>query len=172
MNEEFEPTSRNRALSIMHDMVGASFELMEAKGKISHDDSFNIDWTGFAWVFPTFNMIANPFEAYLIVNQLMANEIDGVDRSSNFAWVEEKTLADHHGTSVSFINGMIGGFAQPTDSLSALLQKYNAECAASFAEYEGSDIVPSSCEDDEDFSLGVDMGQRMFAILKEAGAFQ
>jgi len=39
MNEEFEPTSRNRALSIMHDMVGASFELMEAKGKISHDDS-------------------------------------------------------------------------------------------------------------------------------------
>lgn len=164
-------TSRLRALSVMYDIVAKTFEYLEEKGSICQGTNFSIDWNGFAWVGEK-GVALNPFEAYLVWTQTPCEEIDGVDETANFAWLEEATLAEQHGTTVDFINGMIAGCAMPHANLQGLLDRYNDESAEGYAEYHGDDMVQSCCENDEEFSLGVDMGQLMFSILKEAGVYQ
>ncbi len=171
MNTEYENTTVNRAMSNLHEIAAATFEYLEAGGGVVNEANFSTNWDGFAWTSKETDVCVTPFEAYLILNQVQAEEIDGVDNDSNWAWVEERTLAEQLGVTVDFINGMIDGCATPFVSVSDLLVRYNDNCAAGHAEYVGEDEVPYCCEDDDEFSLGVDMGQKLFAILNEAGVF-
>ena len=156
-----------RALSTLYDILAAAFEYRSRGRLLSQDSGFMTHWKEFSWK-PDFDDDANPFDAWLLINQPVAADEDA--STEDWAFTQDATLVDQLGISHDFLNGMTAGFFTPEMNSKILLDEYNANCAISYCEYDGELDSPSSCDNVADFELGVKMGRKLFRILNKASA--
>lgn len=161
--------SKLRAQYAKHQLLAATFEYLERGGKLTLDYGFNVDWDGFAWTANIKSHGMCPASAYLIMNQFISDEIDGVDKSTQWAWLQEATVATQLEVSNSFLGGVIRGYNFPFEDSAHGLYEYNMLCEVSYKDYKGNDEVPAYCENHEEFFQGFEVGKEIYLILNQSG---